>query len=48
MLIVGLLSSKQEVTELKHIAKICQVEDRIHFLVRMQRVKDLLREERRK
>ena len=46
MLVVGLLSSKQEVDELKYIAKICDIEDRVHFVVRMQKIKDMLKKER--
>ncbi len=47
MLIIGLLSSKQEAEEIKYIAKICEVEDRIHFVVRMQKIKEMLKNERR-
>jgi hypothetical protein len=43
MLIVGLLSSKQEAEEIKYIAKVCDVEDRIRFVVRMQRIKEMLK-----
>ena len=43
MLIVGLLSSKQEAEEIKYIAKICEVEDRIRFVVRMQKIKEMLK-----
>lgn len=45
MLVVGLLSSKQEAEELKYIARVCDVEDRIHFVVRMQKLKDILKRE---
>jgi len=45
MLVVGLLSTKQEVEEIKYIAKICSLEDRIHFIVRMQKLKELLKKE---
>jgi len=48
MLIVGLLSSKQEALELKYISKVCEIEDRIHFVVRMQKIKDMLKEEKKK
>ncbi len=47
MLVVGLLSSQQEAEEIKFIAKVCTLEDRIHFLVRMNRLKELLRQERK-
>lgn len=43
MLIVGLLSSKQEAEEIKYIAKVCDVEDRIRFVVRMQKIKEMLK-----
>ena len=45
MLVVGLLSTKQEVDEIKHIAKVCSLEDRIHFIVRMQKLKEILKKE---
>ncbi len=45
MLIVGLLSTQQEAEEIRFIAKICDIEDRVHFLVRMQRIKEMLKNE---
>ena len=45
MLVVGLLSTEQEVEEIKYIAKVCTLEDRIHFIVRMQRIRELLKGE---
>jgi hypothetical protein len=45
MIVIGLLSTKQEVDELQFISKICDVEDRIHFVVRMQRIKELLKKD---
>ena len=45
MLVVGLLSTKQEAEEIKYIAKICSLEDRIHFIVRMQKLKEILKKE---
>jgi len=45
MLVIGLLSSKQEVDEIKYIAKVCTLEDRIHFICRMQRIKEMLKKE---
>lgn len=44
MLVVGLLSSQQEANEIKYIAKICAVEDRIRFIVRMQKIQDMLKD----
>jgi len=46
MLIVGLLSTKQEVEDLKYIAKVCSLEDRIRFIVRMQKLKDIMNKEK--
>ena len=46
MLVVGLLSTKQEVEEIKYIAKVCELEDRIHFVVRMQKLKEMLKKEK--
>jgi len=45
MIVAGLLSSKQEVEEIKYIAKICILEDRIRFIVRAQRIKEMLKKE---
>ncbi len=45
MLVVGLLSNKQEVEEIKYIAKVCDVEDRIRFVVRMQKIKEMLKKD---
>ena len=45
MIVIGLLSSKQEVEEIKYIAKVCDVENRIRFVVRMQRIKELLKKD---
>ena len=45
MKIVGLLSTQEEAEEIKNIAKIATLEDRIHFLHRIQKIKDLLKKE---
>ena len=45
MIVIGLLSNKQEAEEIKYIAKVCDVEDRIHFVVRMQKLKEILKKE---
>jgi len=46
MIVIGLLSTKQEVEEIKYIAKICDVEDRIRLVVRMQKLKELFKKEK--
>jgi hypothetical protein len=43
MIVIGLLSTQQEVEEIKFIAKICDVEERIRFVVRMQKIKELIK-----
>ena len=45
MLVVGLLSSENEAQEIKNIAKMCQLRERIHFIVRMQKLKEIISEE---
>ena len=45
MLIIGLLSTRQEVEEIKNIAKVCSLEERIHFIVRMEKLKEILKKE---
>jgi len=47
MIVVGLLSSEEEANEIRYIAKVCTVEDRIRFIVHIQKIKDLLREQKR-
>lgn len=46
MLVVGLLSSEQEISDIKYIANICEIEDRIHFIVRMEKIKKMLKNEK--
>jgi len=48
MIIIGLLSTQEEVEEIKYIAKVCSMEDRIHFIVRIQRLKEMLQKERQR
>lgn len=46
MLIVGLLSSKQEAQEIKDIANVCALEDRIRLICKMQKIKEMLKQEK--
>lgn len=48
MLVIGLLSSQEEANEIKYIAKICAIEDRIHFVVRMEKIKQMLKDQPKK
>lgn len=45
MRVIGLLSNKQEAKQIKNIAKICAIEDRIRLIVRMDKIKYLLKKE---
>ncbi len=45
MIIIGLLSTQEEAEEIRNIAKIATLEDRIHFICRIQKIKDMLRKE---
>ena len=44
MKVIGLLSTKEEANELRYIAQICEVENRIRFIARIQKLKDLMKE----
>ncbi len=39
MMVIGLLSTEEEVCELQDIAKICTLEERIHRIVIIDRLK---------
>ena len=45
MLVIGLLSSQEEANEIKYIAKVCAIEDRIRFVVRMEKIKQMLKDQ---
>jgi len=45
MRVAGLLSSPQEANEIQYIARICTLKDRIHFLVKTQKIKELMERE---
>ena len=47
MRVIGLLSTEQEVEELKYIAKVCTLEDRIRFICRMQKLRDIIKKEKK-
>ena len=46
MIVIGLLSTAQEVEEIKFITHICDIEDRIRFVVRMEKIKDLIKKDK--
>lgn len=41
MIVIGLLSTEEEAQEIQFIAKICTVENRIRYLVHVDRIKQL-------
>jgi len=43
MLIIGLLSSEEEANEIKFIAKVCSLENRIHFIVHVDKLKETVK-----
>ena len=47
MIVIGLLSTEEEAQEIQFIAKICTVEDRIRYIVHVEKVKELIREQNR-
>jgi hypothetical protein len=47
MIIIGLLSTEEEALEIQYIAKICVVENRIRYLVHVEKVKELVRDQSR-
>ncbi len=42
MKVIGLLSTEEEAKELQFIAKICTLEGRIHFLVHVSKLKEIV------
>lgn len=45
MIVIGLLSTEEEAQEIQFIAKICTVENRIRYLVHVDRIKQLVGKE---
>jgi len=46
MKVIGLLTSEEEAKELRYIAQVCTVKDRIHFIVHIQKIKETVKENR--
>lgn len=42
MIIVGLISSKNEAEEIRFIAQICKIEERIHHIARKEAIRRLI------
>ncbi len=40
MKVIGLLSSEEEAKEIKFIAKVCSLNDRIRFLLQVEKLKN--------
>ena len=47
MIVIGLLSTEEEAQEIQYIAKICVIENRIRYLVHVEKVRQLVREQNR-
>jgi hypothetical protein len=47
MIVIGLLSTEEEAQEIQFIAKICTVEDRIRYIVHVERIKQLVSQQNR-
>jgi len=47
MIVIGLLSTEEEAQEIQFIAKICTVENRIRYLIHVDRIKQLANEQNR-
>jgi hypothetical protein len=43
MIVIGLLSTKEEVEQIKYISKVATIEDRIHYIVRVDKIKEMLK-----
>ena len=44
MIVVGLLSTEEEVEDIKYISKVATLEDRIRFVVRKDKIKKMLKQ----
>jgi hypothetical protein len=47
MIVIGLLSTEEEAQEIQFIAKICTVEDRIRYIIHVDRIKQLVSQQNR-
>ena len=47
MIVIGLLSTEEEAREIQNIANICVIENRIRYLVHVERVRQHVREQNR-
>ena len=45
MKVIGLLSTKEEAEELKYIAQVCSVENRIRFVAHIQKLKKIIHDQ---
>lgn len=46
MRVIGLLSSEEEANEIKFIAKVCTINDRIRFIIHVDKLKKMADEKR--
>ena len=45
MRVIGLLSTEEEVKELQFVAKICTLENRIHYITKIDKLKKIVKEQ---
>ena len=45
MRVIGLLSTEEEANELQFIAKICTIENRIHYITQLDKLKKIAKEQ---
>jgi len=44
MRVIGLLSTEEEAKELQFIAKICTLENRIHYITKIEKLKKIIKD----
>jgi hypothetical protein len=44
MIIIGLISTRNEAEELQFIAQVCKIEERIHFLARKEAIRRMIQQ----
>jgi uncharacterized protein YerC len=43
MRVIGLLSTEEEAKELQFIAKVCTIENRIHNIIQIEKIKKMIK-----
>jgi len=45
MRVIGLLSTEEEARELQFIAKVCTIENRIHNIIQIEKIKKMIKDQ---